>query len=96
MRRSATTTWDVVDHLKTEEDMALYLEAALEDGDPVLISAALGDIARARGMMDEATAAGFKREGLSEDSPSGHDPDLATVLRVIKALGLHLRVSARR
>lgn len=40
--------WDVVDHLNTEEDMALYLEACVEEGDPALVAAALGDIARAR------------------------------------------------
>jgi DNA-binding phage protein len=45
-----TTPWDVVEHLKTEEDMALYLEAALDDGDPTVMSAVIGDIARARGL----------------------------------------------
>lgn len=50
MARLTTTRWDAADHLKTEEDMALYLEAALEDGDPSLVSAVIGDIARARGM----------------------------------------------
>jgi probable addiction module antidote protein len=52
MSRLSTTTWDVVEHLKTEEDMALYLEAALEDGDPDLVAAAVGDIARARGQSE--------------------------------------------
>jgi probable addiction module antidote protein len=42
--------WDAAENLDTEEDMAAYLEAALEDGDPALIGAALGDIARAKGM----------------------------------------------
>jgi probable addiction module antidote protein len=45
-----TRTWDAAEHLTTEEDMAVYLEAALEDGDPALIAAALGDIARAKDM----------------------------------------------
>jgi probable addiction module antidote protein len=43
-----TRPWDAVEHLKSEADMAAYLEAALEDGDPALIAAALSDIARAR------------------------------------------------
>ena len=76
-----TTPWDVVEHLKTEEDMALYLEAALDDGDPALICAVIGDIARARGMTDPTP---------------GNGPDLATLLRVIKAAGLRLRVSVGR
>lgn len=45
-----THVWEVVDHLKTEEDMIAYLDAALEDGDPSLIVAALEDIARALSM----------------------------------------------
>lgn len=52
-------TWDVVDHLQTEADMAAYLEACLEESDPALISAALGDIARAKGMSQIA------RDGLN-------------------------------
>lgn len=48
MEKTVTTTWDPADHLETEEDMAAYLEAALEEGDPALVAAALGDIARAR------------------------------------------------
>ncbi len=47
-------TWDVVDHLQTEADMDAYLEACLEEDDPTLITAALGDIARAKGMSHVA------------------------------------------
>jgi len=52
--KAETQPWDVVDHLKSEEDMIAYLDAALEDGDPALIVAALGDIARAKGMTEVA------------------------------------------
>jgi len=87
-----TRTWDVVEHLKTEEDMAAYLEAVLEDGDPALISAALGDIARARGMTEIAREAGLGRESLYKAlSPEGN-PEFATVLKVLRALGLKLHV----
>jgi len=48
MAKTQTRPWDVVEHLKTEEDMVAYLEATLEDGDPALTAAALGDIARAK------------------------------------------------
>lgn len=50
MRKTKTRLWDPAEHLETEEDMAAYLEAALEEGDPTLIASALGDIARAKGM----------------------------------------------
>ena len=53
--------WDVVDHLKTERDIAGYLEAAFEDGDPTLIAAALGDVARAKGMMEISRQTGVSR-----------------------------------
>ncbi|MEZ5476223.1 MAG: putative addiction module antidote protein [Thiolinea sp.] len=51
--------WDVVEHLNTEEDMQFYLDACMEEGDPALIAAALGDIARARGMTQIARDTGF-------------------------------------
>ncbi len=50
MAKTKTRPWDAAEHLETEEDMAAYLEAALEEGDPALVAAALGDIARAKGM----------------------------------------------
>ena len=50
MNKVTTNLWDAAEHLETKEDMAAYLEAALEDGDPNLVVAALGDIARSKGM----------------------------------------------
>jgi probable addiction module antidote protein len=49
-----TKRWDPAEHLESEEDMAAYLQAALEDGDPALIAATLGDIAQAQGMSQIA------------------------------------------
>lgn len=49
----STSLWDPSEHLETDEDRVMYLESALEDGDPVLIAAVLGDIARAKGMMQK-------------------------------------------
>jgi probable addiction module antidote protein len=70
--------------------MAAYLEAALEDGDPAVVTAALGDIARARGMTAVGRKAGLGRESLYKAlSPHGN-PEFATVLRVLEALGLKL------
>ena len=59
MRKVRTRPWDAADYLKTDADMDAYLEAALEDGDPQLITAALGDIAKARGMTKIATSPDF-------------------------------------
>jgi len=89
-----TTKGAAVDQLKTEKDMAAYLETAIEDGDPALVSAALGDIARARGMTQVARKAGIGRVSLYKAlSPNGN-PEFATVLKVVKALGLRLHATA--
>lgn len=84
--------WDPADDLKSEEDIALYFEACVGDdpGDGSLVRAALGDIARARGMSQLARDTGLAREGLYKAlSPDGN-PEFATVMKVIKALGLKL------
>ena len=85
-----TRRWDAADSLKTKADIAAYLDAVLEDGDPELLKAALGDIARAKGMTGIAQAAGLGRTNLYKAlSPAGN-PELATVARLLKALGLRL------
>jgi probable addiction module antidote protein len=89
-----TIKWDVVDHLKTDDEIAAYLEAVLEDGDPSLVTAALGDIARAKGMTQVARKAGLGRESLYKALSSEGNPEFATVLKVIRSLGLRLRVAA--
>ena len=72
--------WDVVNHLKTPEDELAYLNAALEDDDPVLIATVLGDIARAHGMTKVAEETGLSRDSLYTSlSPEGN-PEFATVL----------------
>jgi len=93
MTKTVTTTWDPADHLVTDEDMAAYLEAALEEGDPALVAAALGDIARAKGITHVAREAGLGRESLYKAlSPSGN-PEFATILKVVAALGLQLHAT---
>lgn len=94
MAKIQTRPWDAADYLETEEDVVLYLEAAFEDGDPGLIAAALGDVARAKGMTKVAAKAGLGRESLYKAlSPDGN-PEFSTVLKVMRALGLRLHASA--
>src|SRR5215472_12839375 len=89
-----TTRWDAADYLETREDIAAYLDAVLEDGDSDLLKAALGDIARAKGMTEIAQAAGLGRASLYKAlSPEAH-PEFATVAGVLEALGLRFSVAA--
>jgi probable addiction module antidote protein len=89
-----TAVWDPAEYLASPKSIAAYLEAAFEDGDPALIAAALGDVARAQGMTQLASQAGVTREALYKAlSPSG-DPRLSTLVGVMKALGLKIRPSA--
>ncbi|MBL8445655.1 MAG: putative addiction module antidote protein [Zoogloeaceae bacterium] len=94
MAKTMTTPYDTADYLKTEEDMVLYFEACLDEdpGDGSLIRAALGDIARARGMAQLARDTGLAREGLYKALSADGNPEFATVMKVIKALGLKLHV----
>ena len=95
MANHATRSWDAAEHLKIEEDMAAYLEAALEECDSALIAAALGDIARAKGMSQVARDTGLGRESLYKALSSTGNPELATIIKVVRALGLRLHATAQ-
>jgi probable addiction module antidote protein len=92
--KTKTMPWDSAAHLKTDKDIAHYLEAVFEDGDPALINHALGVIARARGMSQIAKAAGLGRESLYKALAPGGNPEFATVLKVLHALGLKIKIAA--
>jgi probable addiction module antidote protein len=94
MGKTETRPWDAAEHLNTAADMAAYLEAALEDGDPTLITAVLGDLARAKGMAQLARDTGLGRESLYKALSAEGNPEFATVLKVIRALGLKLHAEA--
>lgn len=87
--------WDSAEHLKTEEDMAMYLDACFAEAgdDAAFIAKALGTIARARGMTQLAKDAGMGRESLYKALSGDGNPSFATVLKVTQALGF--RLSAR-
>ncbi len=90
MAKNKTRKYDVAAYLESEADVAAYLQAALEDGDAAVIVHALGNIARARGMSQIARRTGLARESLYKAlSPNGN-PEFATVLKVVRALGIEL------
>ena len=88
-----TVPWDLTEHLDSEEAIAAYLDAVFEDGDPKLIAAAIGDVARARGMTEIAEKTGLSRESLYRALSRDGNPEMATVLRVMRALGMRVSVS---
>lgn len=84
--------YEPAEYLETEEDIRHYLEACQEDGDPALIAAALGDIARARNMSRLAKEAGMTRPGLYKALSATGNPSFVTVVKVAKALGLKITI----
>jgi putative addiction module killer protein/probable addiction module antidote protein len=82
--------YDAADYLKTPEDMQALLEAAVEDGDPAVIIAALGAIARAQNMSRLARATGLTREGLYKALGPDSNPAFGTIAKVARALGYEL------
>ena len=89
-----TTLYDTADYLDSPESIAAYIEAAFEDGDPALITHALGVVARAKGMSQLTRDAGVTREALYKALKADGDPKLSTFIGVMKALGMRLTARA--
>ena len=90
MSKTGIRAYDAARYLKDEADCAGYLRAVMED-DGVTekeIASALGDIARARGMVRVAREAGVSREALYRALSDEGNPTLGTVLKVARVLGL--------
>lgn len=83
-------TFDPAPYIGSAEAIAAYLSDVLAANHAGLLAAALGDIARARGMTEIAKAAGLTREGLYKALRPGSEPRLDTVNRVSAALGVRL------
>jgi probable addiction module antidote protein len=92
MNKNKTRPFDVANYLNDEEDVVEYLRQVLEEGDPVELGAALGAIARARGMSQLARDTGLSRESLYKSLSGERAPNSDTLFRVMKALGLKLSV----
>jgi len=87
-------TYDVAEHLDSEEEIRLYLEAAFEDGDPKVITNAIGNVARARGMSEVARQAGVSRTGLYKALGEGGNPSLETLSAILRSFGVRLSIAA--
>lgn len=96
MAKTKTSAWDPAEHLESDEDIAAYLEAAFAEGDAAVVAAALGDVARAKGMSQLARDTGLGRESLYKSLSATGNPELGTVMRVVEALGLELHISVAK
>ena len=88
-----TIKWDSAAALRSDAEIAAYIEASLEDGDPAFIAHALGVISRAKGMTQVAQDAGLSRESLYKALSLEGNPSFDTIMRVLRALHLELHVS---
>jgi probable addiction module antidote protein len=93
MSKVPTRPYDSADYIDSPEAAAAFLEAALEDGDPQVIAATLGDIARSKGMAMIAERTGLAREALYKSLSNEGNPRLTTLLGVLKAMGLRLSIT---
>lgn len=96
MNNTTFSRYDTADYLKTEEDIAAYMEAVMEEGadDPAFIARALGVVARARNLSQLARDVGMTRQGLDKALSEDGNPSFATVIKVAQALGLRLSFKA--
>ncbi|AMS33089.1 MAG: addiction module antidote protein [Betaproteobacteria bacterium] len=94
IRPTDLPVFDAAEYLDSEEAVAEYLTAMIEEGDPAMLAAALGDIARARGMSEIAKASGLTREALYKALRPNAQPRFDTVSRVCAALGVRLVAQA--
>lgn len=94
-KRENFRPFEAAEYLKTDEDMALYLDAMIEEskGDARMIAVALGDIARAKGMTQIAKETGLARENLYKALSADGNPEFSTVMKVITALGIKLHAA---
>ncbi len=91
-----TTRWDSAQHFKTDEDVIAYLDACLEEAGDVsaFIAHALGVVARAKGMTQLVLQTGLGRESLYKALSGEGNPSFATILKVMRALGVKLHAEA--
>ena len=91
-----TIPWDSADHLRSDDDRVAYLNAALDEAgdDPAFITQVLGDIARSHGIERVARETGMSRQGLYKALSAEGNPELSTLLKVLRALGMKLHAES--
>ena len=89
------TFFDAANYLKTDEDIAAYLEASAEEGDPAAMAVALGTVARARNVSQLARDTGMTREGIYKALAPDGNPGFATVVKVARAMGFDVTFRPR-
>jgi probable addiction module antidote protein len=94
MTKPKLQRYDAADFLQGDEDVIAYLNAAFDDGHPEVIARAIGNIARMRGMSRVAKACGLGRESLYKSLSDRGNPEFGTILSVLRAVGIRLRVEA--
>ena len=92
-RRIELRPWDPAEHMHSEDDMIGYLNAVIDEDDFTVLMSAIGDVARAKGMTQVARETGLGRESLYKSLSSQGNPEFATVQKVLKSLGMQLRVA---
>ncbi len=93
MEAAKVSRYDTADYLKTEEEIAAYMDAVMEEGDPAVVAAALGDVARVRNISQLACDTGMSREGIYRALCGEGNPSFATVMKIAGVLGLWLSFS---
>jgi probable addiction module antidote protein len=88
-----TRRWDPARYLETDQDVAEFIDAVLEDGDPAVVAEAIGVVARARGMSQLARDSGLTREGLYRALNREGNPGFATIMKVLGTLCVRLRAT---
>jgi len=93
MKPVKTTAWDPAEYLKTDEEISAYLNDVFSTNDPRLITAAIGDVARARGMSKTAEDVACGRESLYKSLSLTGNPSFETIIKVMSSLGYALTPS---
>ena len=95
MKPTKATAWDPAKYIETEEDAAIYLEEIFKMGDPSLIVAAIGEVARARGMSKIAEDADRGRESLCKSLAPDGNQSFETVFKLLDILGLQIKLEKK-
>ena len=93
MKSVKTTVWDPAEYLETDEEIAAYLDDVFSTNDSQLIVAAIGDVARARGMSKIAEDVACGRESLYKSLSQDGNPSFETIVKVLSSLGYELKLS---